>query len=91
MDTELACKSYILVMIEGTKASTHRTTLEIDLLELNRAKQTLGTKTTRDTVNGALREVNRRAALRAAAALVRGGGLDVVRPEDLSELRRDRG
>jgi hypothetical protein len=42
-----------------TRSSTHRTTLELDLAELNRAKATLGTKTIRETVNRALREVNR--------------------------------
>jgi Arc/MetJ family transcription regulator len=68
----------------------HRTTIELDPVELNRAKRTLGTKTTRDTVNRALREVNRQADLRAAAALVRAGGLAVVQPEDLPELRRSR-
>jgi hypothetical protein len=73
-----------------TKRTTHRTTLELDLVELDRAKRTLGTRTTRETVNQALREVNRQADLRAAAALVRSGGLDIVRPEDLPELRRGR-
>jgi Arc/MetJ family transcription regulator len=82
--------SYIRVMNMGTRGATHRTTLELDLAELNRAKTTLGTKTTRETVNQALREVNRQADLRAAAALVRAGGLDIVRPEDLPDLRRGR-
>lgn len=77
-------------MITGSKSKTHRTTLELNPIELERAKKTLGTKTTRDTVNRALQEVNRQAALRGAAALVRAGGLNIVQPEELSELRRSR-
>ena len=75
-------------MVRDTDGSTNRTPVRLDLLELNRAKKTLGTKTTSDTVNQALREVNRQAALRAAAALVRAGDLGLVGPEDLAELRR---
>ncbi len=69
---------------------TQRTTLTLDLDELKRARETLGTKTTRETVNQALHEVNRHADLRRAAALVREGGLNIVQPEDLPELRRPR-
>lgn len=75
-------------MARGSDGKTHRTTVELNPVELERAKKTLGTKTTRDTVNRALQEVNRQADLRAAAALVRAGGLDVVQLEDLPELRR---
>jgi Arc/MetJ family transcription regulator len=67
-----------------------RTTLVLDVVELERAQHILGTKTTRDTVNSALREVNRQAALRHAAALVREGGLAIVEPDDLTALRRNR-
>jgi Arc/MetJ family transcription regulator len=77
-------------MARGSNSKTHRTTVELDPLELERAKKTLGTKTTRDTVNQALLEVNRKADLRAAATLVRAGGLNIVQPEDLPELRRGR-
>jgi hypothetical protein len=73
----------------GTDSSRHRRSLALDLVELERAKRTLGTETTSDTVNLALREVNRQADLRAAAALVRAGRLNIVEPEDLSELRRN--
>ena len=69
---------------------TQRTTIALDVDELARAKEVLGTRTTRDTVNRALREVNRQAALRRAAALVRAGGLNIVKPADLAELRRVR-
>jgi Arc/MetJ family transcription regulator len=73
-----------------SSSKVNRTTVELDPVELERAKKTLGTKTTRDTVNRALLEVNRQAALRAAAALVRAGDLNIVRPEDLPALRRTR-
>lgn len=65
-----------------------RTTLDLDIAELEQAKRVLGTRTKRETVNRALREVNRMAALRRAADLIRQGGLNIVRPEDLPELRR---
>lgn len=61
------------------------------MVELERAKHVLGTKTKRETVNRALREVNRMAALRRAADLIRAGGLNIIRPEDLPELRAIRG
>lgn len=77
-------------MTRGAGTHTKRTTLTLDLDELKRAKKTLGTKTARETVNRALHEVNRQADLRRAAALIREGGLDIVRPEDLPELRRAR-
>jgi hypothetical protein len=71
-------------------ANDRRTTLVLDIDELERARKVLGTRTTRETVNRALHEVNRQAALRRAAALVRQGGLGIVRPDDLAELRRER-
>ena len=70
--------------------NNQRTTLVIDLEELRRAQAVLGTRTTRETVNRALHEVSRVAALRHAAALVRRGDLGVVEPGDLPELRRTR-
>ena len=74
----------------STRPNVQRTTLTLDVEELQRAKETLGTRTARDTVNQALREVNRRARLRRAAALVRLGDLGVVEPHELAELRRPR-
>ena len=68
----------------------HRTTLVLDLEELKQAQIVLGTKTARETVNRALHEVNKQAALDRAAALVRQGGLNIVQTEDLAELRRPR-
>jgi predicted O-methyltransferase YrrM len=74
----------------GFRTHTQRTTLELDVDELRRAKHNLGTRTTRDTVNQALHEVNRLHALRRAADLIRAGGLNLVQPEDLEDLRRPR-
>ena len=66
-----------------------RTTLVLDRKELRRAQAVLGTKTARETVNRALHEVTRLAALRRAAAMVRQGDLGILEPEDLPELRRE--
>lgn len=73
-----------------TTRALQRTTIELDVDELESAREILGTKTTKETVNRALREVTRAAALRRAAALVRQGDLNIVQPEDLPELRRPR-
>lgn len=69
----------------------HRTTVDIDVDAFERAREVLGTRGYRDTIDRALREVDRREALRHAAAVIRSGGLrklNVVRPEDLPKLRR---
>jgi Arc/MetJ family transcription regulator len=68
----------------------HRTTVEIDLDAYEGARGALGTTGFRDTVNEALRDVDRRAKLQRAAAAIRAGGLNLVRPEDLQELRASR-
>lgn len=67
-----------------------RTTVDIDLRELDAAKKTLGTRTTRDTINSALRRVNRHARLARSAALIAAGELDVISPEELDALRQVR-
>ena len=67
-----------------------RTTVDLDMTELDAAKSVLGTSTIRDTVNGALRDVARRAALRNPAAMIEQGAFEVVDPEELAELRRPR-
>jgi len=67
-----------------------RTSVDLDLDELERAKETLGTRTTRDTINTALRVVNRRAALARAAEMIEQGGFDIVEPEELMALRQAR-
>lgn len=71
-------------------ANVKRTTVDLDLDEVARAKQVLGTATTRETISAALRQVARRAALAEAAEYVRSGRMQVVSPEELAELRRVR-
>lgn len=65
-----------------------RTTVDLDLTELEGAKEILGTRTARDTINTALREVNRRARLARAAAIIARGDLDVITPDELKALRQ---
>lgn len=48
-------------------------------------------RTTNGTADRALREVDRQADLRRAAGFVRAGVLNIVQPDDLPELRRERG
>ena len=67
----------------------HRTTIDLDLDKLDLAREELGTTTIRETVDRALAEVGRRAALRKLADLVRAGRLNVPTPEQLAELRRN--
>ncbi len=52
-----------------------KTTVEIDVDELRDAAAELGTRGVKETLNTALREVNRKAALQRAAAGVRAGNL----------------
>jgi Arc/MetJ family transcription regulator len=61
-----------------------KTTVEIDLDELQEAAAHLGTRGVKETVNTALREVNRKAALQMAAAYVRDGKLRA--PDDKPPL-----
>jgi len=50
----------------------HKTTVEIDVDALAQASHILGTSGVKQTVNGALREITRRAALAEAARFVLG-------------------
>jgi Arc/MetJ family transcription regulator len=68
----------------------HRTTVELDLTAVRRAQRLLGTTTIRETIDRALREVDRHAALREGAELIRAGGINIVQPEDVPKLRRAR-
>ena len=52
-----------------------KSTVGIDLDELREAAAHLGTRGVKETVNTALHEVNRKAALQRAAAYVRDGSL----------------
>lgn len=65
----------------------HKTTIEVDLEQLREAERNLGTEGFKATVNGALRDVNRRAALERGAQYLRGGRLSVP---TMAELRRTR-
>ena len=62
------------------------TAVDIDDESLEQARRILGTKTKKDTINAALREVVR---MRAAADLVHLLGEDVFEYEGHRELHRD--
>jgi hypothetical protein len=64
-----------------------RMLVDVDLTELAAAKEALGTRTTYDTINRALREVNRHARLAHSAALIAAGDLDAISPDELTALR----
>lgn len=55
----------------------HKTTVEIDLDALARAQAALGTSGIKETLNAALADVNRRAALKEAAEFVLSGQFHV--------------
>lgn len=74
----------------GGGRGTHRTTIDIEVPAYERARRALGTRGYKDTVNEALRAVDRAAQLRRGAASIREGGLDIVAPEELAGLRRPR-
>jgi Arc/MetJ family transcription regulator len=65
----------------------HKTTVEIDLEQLGKAQAALNTDGIKDTVNAALREVGRRAALRNAADYVLAGRMHVPDAETWAEWR----
>jgi hypothetical protein len=67
---------------------THRTTVEIELEAYEEARRELGTRRYRDTINKALREIGRQAALRRGANLIREGKLELVAPDELAHVRR---
>jgi Arc/MetJ family transcription regulator len=67
-----------------------RTTVDLDLDDLQAARKVLGTETAKDTIHAALRDVARRAALSQAAALILEGGLEIIEPDELAALRQTR-
>lgn len=69
----------------------HKTTVEIDLDELARAQAALRTHGIKETVNAALREVNRKAALDAAADYVISGAMQVPDEQSWARWREPRG
>jgi len=71
-------------------ASTHRTTIEIEVPAFEGAREALGTTGYKETVNEALRVVSRGAQLHRGAALIRAGALDLISPTELEAQRRPR-
>lgn len=71
-------------------ATMHKTTIEVDLDQLREAERNLGTEGFKETVNGALRDVNRRAALKRAAQYVREGRLSTPTMAELRRMRANR-
>lgn len=71
-------------------ATTHRTTIEIEVPAFEGAREVLGTRGYKETVNEALRVVSRGEMLRRGAMRIRWGGLGVITPEELREQRRPR-
>lgn len=68
-----------------------RTTVEIDIDELSKAEVVLGTSGIKETVNGALKKVNRRASLEQAARYVLDGEMHVPDEATWSAWRKARG
>lgn len=68
----------------------HKTTVELDMEVLERARAVLGTTTIRDTLDAALREVDRFGALRRAADAVLEGGHRLATPGEVTRLRKPR-
>ncbi len=64
-----------------------KTTIDVDREAAEEAAAILGTKTLKDTVNAALREVVDAEHRRRLAEQVRSGTLPVPTPEELARLR----
>lgn len=71
-------------------ATTHRTTIEIEVPAFEGAREVLGTRGYKETVNEALRVVSRGEQLRQGAARIRAGDLGLIMPEELAEQRSPR-
>jgi len=71
-------------------ATTHRTTIEIEVPAFEGAREVLGTSGYKETVNEALRVVSRGEQLRRGAERIRSGALGLVGPGELEEQRRPR-
>lgn len=65
-------------------------TVDVEPDAYDRARELLGTRGYSDTINAALREVSRIDALRRGAERIRNGGLGVVTPGELGDLRKRR-
>lgn len=68
-----------------------KTTVEIDQERLRKAQEVLGTHGVKETVNAALHEVSRQAALNEAAEYVLAGRLNVPDEGALADWREPRG
>jgi Arc/MetJ family transcription regulator len=71
-------------------ATVHRTTIEIEVPTFESAREVLGTKGYKETVNEALRVISRGEQLRRGAEQIRAGALGVITPEELREQRQPR-
>jgi len=69
-------------------ARMHKTTVEVDLDQLRKAEENLGTQGFKETINRALEEVNNRAALERGAEYIRQGRLHTPTMEELWEMRK---
>lgn len=66
-----------------------KTLVDVDEYLLSRSQEILGTTTKKETVNGALRELVRRAAAEDFLAVARTGGLrDVADPDVMAQAWR---
>lgn len=68
----------------------HRTTVDVELEAFNQARDLLGTSGFKDTINAALRQVERAERLRAGAAAILADKHALATPDDLETLRRPR-
>ena len=89
---ELAISTHPLLLycLPVNQASTHRTTIEIELPAFEGARKALGTTGYKETVNEALRVVSRGEQLHRGAALIRAGELDLITPAELEKQRQAR-
>jgi Arc/MetJ family transcription regulator len=67
-----------------------KTTVDVDTEAAEQAARILGTRSLKDTVNAALREVLAAERRRRLAARLRTGKLPVPTPEELARLRAPR-
>ncbi len=79
-----------IVPVMNDVSTIHRTTIEIEVPAFEEAREALGTKGYKETVNEALRVVSRREQLRRGAEWIRSGALSLTTPEELEELRKPR-
>ena len=68
----------------------HRTTIDIDIEAYDGAREALGTKGYKDTINAALHHVARQKQLKELAERIRQGDIPGPTPEELAEMRKPR-